>query len=228
LQAKAAGNEVCINSRRRIPRNILFAANEVPDAEGAPQEVEKYRETRRGDDRESKFGVECDSPEMQKLYQLAQAYHVPVLMHWQYKCITTASSAFTSAREISKGISSVTRRRGGARGKELRRSSGEQRLYPRGPITPGGWTENICGLSEHVRRSLGGVGIGALTRDPSFTPVFTRHQDKLVYGSDCNDPTKRSRPVRVAKPSRRCENSRPAKRSNESALRQCRRSFPAR
>ena len=34
---------------------------------------------------EQKFGVECDSPEMQKIYELAQDYRVPVLMHWQYE-----------------------------------------------------------------------------------------------------------------------------------------------
>ena len=33
---------------------------------------------------ELKFNVDCDSPEMQKIYQLAQEYDVPVLMHWQY------------------------------------------------------------------------------------------------------------------------------------------------
>src|SRR2546426_286964 len=32
---------------------------------------------------EQKFGVECDSAAMQKLYKLAEAYHVPILMHWQ-------------------------------------------------------------------------------------------------------------------------------------------------
>ena len=31
-----------------------------------------------------------------------------------------------------------------------------------------------------------GSGNGALVRDPSFTKEFlTRHQDKLMYGSDC-------------------------------------------
>ena len=33
-----------------------------------------------------------------------------------------------------------------------------------------------------------GSGLNALTRDPDFTPgFFQRHQDKLLYGSDCND-----------------------------------------
>ena len=33
-----------------------------------------------------------------------------------------------------------------------------------------------------------GSGLNALTRDETFTPgFFQRHQDKLMYGSDCND-----------------------------------------
>jgi predicted TIM-barrel fold metal-dependent hydrolase len=33
-----------------------------------------------------------------------------------------------------------------------------------------------------------GSGLNALTRDEEFTRGFLeRHQDKLVYGSDCND-----------------------------------------
>ena len=33
-----------------------------------------------------------------------------------------------------------------------------------------------------------GSGLNALTRDEDFTRDFlTRHQDKLVYGSDCSD-----------------------------------------
>ena len=33
-----------------------------------------------------------------------------------------------------------------------------------------------------------GSGLNALTRDEDFTRDFlTRHQDKLLFGSDCND-----------------------------------------
>ena len=33
-----------------------------------------------------------------------------------------------------------------------------------------------------------GSGLNALTRDETFTPgFFERHQNKLMYGSDCND-----------------------------------------
>jgi len=86
-------------------------------------------------------------------------------------------------------------RRVGARGQGLRRSSGNNGLYPRGPITPGGLTEKYLADYPNMYGDLSaGSGLGALTRDPSFTPgFFTRHQDKLVYGSDCNIPRKRSK-----------------------------------
>ena len=62
-------------------------------------------------------------------------------------------------------------------------------LYPKGAVTPGGLTDRL--LSEHPNMfgdCSAGSGRNALTRDPSFTPAFLeRHQDKLVFGSDCDD-----------------------------------------
>jgi hypothetical protein len=62
-------------------------------------------------------------------------------------------------------------------------------LYPKGPITPGGITERYLADYPNMFADLSaGSGLNALTRDPSFTPgFFERHQDKLLYGSDCND-----------------------------------------
>ena len=62
-------------------------------------------------------------------------------------------------------------------------------LYPKGPITPGGLTERYLADYPNMFGDLSaGSGLNALTRDPSFTTgFFERHQDKLLYGSDCND-----------------------------------------
>jgi hypothetical protein len=49
------------------------------------QEIGKYLKLGGVAIAELKFGVECDSPEMQRIYQVAADYRVPVLMHWQYK-----------------------------------------------------------------------------------------------------------------------------------------------
>ena len=51
----------------------------------ATREIERYLKRGAVLIAEQKFGVECDSPEMQRIYQLAQAHRVPVLMHWQFE-----------------------------------------------------------------------------------------------------------------------------------------------
>jgi hypothetical protein len=78
--AAALGNEECYRFAQAHPEEFLFAANEVPDLEGATVEIEKYLKLGAVMIAEQKFGVECDSPEMQKIYELAQAYRVPVLI----------------------------------------------------------------------------------------------------------------------------------------------------
>src|ERR1051326_4251566 len=78
LQAKCAGNEACYLFAKVHPKEFLFGANEVPDLPDATKEIEKYLKLGAVVIAEQKFGVECDSPEMQKIYQLAAHYHVPV------------------------------------------------------------------------------------------------------------------------------------------------------
>src|SRR5579859_4799771 len=85
LEAQCLGNEACYRFAQAHPREYAFAANEVPDAPDASQEIEKYLKLGAVMIAEQKFGVECDSPEMQQIYQLAAEYSVPVLMHWQYR-----------------------------------------------------------------------------------------------------------------------------------------------
>jgi cytosine/adenosine deaminase-related metal-dependent hydrolase len=46
------------------------------------KEIEKYLKMGAVVVGECKFGVDCDSKEMQKIYELAQKYNVPILMHW--------------------------------------------------------------------------------------------------------------------------------------------------
>ena len=62
-------------------------------------------------------------------------------------------------------------------------------LYPKGPVTPGGLTDRYLADYPNMYGDLSaGSGLNALTRDEDFTRDFlTRHQDKLIYGSDCSD-----------------------------------------
>src|SRR5262249_6492396 len=77
LQAKCAGNEACRQFAALHPREFRFAANEVPDLPDAIGEIEKYLNLGAVAIAEQKFGAECDSPEMQRIYELAGAYRVP-------------------------------------------------------------------------------------------------------------------------------------------------------
>ena len=85
LEAEAGGNDACYKVAQDHPDEFTFGACEVPDVSGAAVEIEKYLKLGAKVIGELKFGVECDAKPMQKIYKLAEAYDVPVLMHWQFK-----------------------------------------------------------------------------------------------------------------------------------------------
>jgi len=62
-------------------------------------------------------------------------------------------------------------------------------LYPKGPVTPGGLTDRYLSDYPNMYGDLSaGSGLNALTRDEAFTADFLgRHQNKLLFGSDCTD-----------------------------------------
>jgi predicted TIM-barrel fold metal-dependent hydrolase len=62
-------------------------------------------------------------------------------------------------------------------------------LYPKGPVTRGGWTDRYLSDYPNMYGDLSaGSGLNALTRDEAFTREFLqRHRDRLLFGSDCSD-----------------------------------------
>ena len=189
LQAKAYGNEACYQFARAHPKEFRFAANEVPDVEGATAEIEKYLKLGAVMIAEQKFGVECDSPEMQRIYALAQAYRVPVLMHWQVDMYNYGFERFYKMLEKYPRVNFLGHAQTWWANVDKLYKDDAKNLYPKGPITPGGLTERYLADYPNMFGDLSaGSGLNALTRDPSFTPeFFQRHQNKLIYGSDCND-----------------------------------------
>ena len=188
LQAQCLGNDACVRLARAHPKVFLFGANEVPDLPGATAEIERY--LRRGARliAEQKFGVECDSPEMQRIYELARAHRVPVLMHWQFKMYNYGFERFYKMLERYPTVSFI----GHAQTwwANIDKNQGDQAvLYPKGPVTAGGWTDRYLSDYPNMYGDLSaGSGLNALTRDEDFARDFlSRHQDKLLFGSDCTD-----------------------------------------
>jgi predicted TIM-barrel fold metal-dependent hydrolase len=189
LQAKCLGNEACHQFAKAHSQEYRFAANEVPDVEGATAEIEKYLKLGAVAIAEQKFGVECDSPEMQKIYQLAQAYQVPVLMHWQVGMYNYGFDRFYKMLERYPRVNFLGHAQTWWANVDKNYKDDPKNLYPKGAIAPGGLTERYLRDYPNMYGDLSaGSGLNALTRDESFTFGFIqRHQDKLVYGSDCSD-----------------------------------------
>ena len=188
LQAKATGNEVCYSFAQQYPKEFFFAANEVSDLPGATDEIEKYLKLGAKLIGESKFGVECDSPAMQKIYQLAQAYDVPVLMHWQHNMYNYGFERFHKMLEKYPKVNFI----GHAQTwwANIDKNHKDQKiLYPKGKVTAGGLTDRLLSDYPNMYGDLSaGSGLNSLLRDEDHTRgFFERHQDQLLYGSDCAD-----------------------------------------
>lgn len=188
LQAQALGNEACSGLAAAHPGEYRYGANGVPDAKGATQEIERFLQRGAVVIGEQKFAVECDSPEMQRIYELADARGVPVLMHWQHGMYNRGFERFHRMLEKYPRVSFI----GHAQTwwANIDRNHADQTvLYPKGPVTPGGLTDRYLSDYPNMFGDLSaGSGLNALTRDEDFTRDFlNRHQNKLLYGSDCSD-----------------------------------------
>ena len=188
LQAKATGNEVCRAFSLKHPKEFFFAANEVSDLADATEEIEKYLKLGAKLIGESKFGVECDALSMQKIYQLAEAYDVPVLMHWQFNMYNYGFERFHKMLEKYPKVNFI----GHAQTwwANIDKDHKDQKvLYPKTKVNRGGITDRLLSDYPNVFGDLSaGSGLNSLLRDEDHARGFLeRHQDKLLYGSDCAD-----------------------------------------
>ena len=188
LEADCLGNEACYRFAKAHPKHYLIAACEVPDLPDAKQEIEKYLKLGGVAIAELKFGVQCDSPEMQTLYELAADYRMPVLMHWQYKKYNYGFNRFHTMLEKYPKTTFI----GHAQTwwANIDKNHTDQSVfYPKGKVTPGGLTDRYLSNYPNMYGDLSASsGLNAFTRDEDYARQFIqRHQDKLAFGSDCND-----------------------------------------
>jgi predicted TIM-barrel fold metal-dependent hydrolase len=188
LQAQAGGNEVCYRFAAAHGKAFRFGANEVPDIEAATAEIERYLTLGAVVIAEQKFGVDCDAPAMQRIFEVAQAHAVPVLMHWQFEMYNYGFERFHKMLEKYPRVTFL----GHAQTwwANIDKNHRDQSiLYPKGPVTRGGLTDRYLSDYPNMFGDLSaGSGLNALTRDEAFTRDFLeRHQEKLLFGSDCSD-----------------------------------------
>ena len=188
LEAGAGGNESCYRFAMAHPQEYTFGACEVPDLANATAEIEKYLKLGAKVIGELKFGLECDAPAMQKIYKLAEAYNVPVLMHWQFRRYNYGFERFhTMLRKFPK-VNFLGHAQTWWANVDKNHKD-QSVLYPTGKVTDGGITERLLSDYPNMYADMSaGSGLNFFTRDEDYAKEFLkRHQDKLIYGSDCSD-----------------------------------------
>jgi uncharacterized protein len=134
---------------------------------------------------EMKFHVAVDSPEMDRVYKIAEEAGVPVLIHFEYETYNTGLDRFQNVLKSYPRVNFLGHAQTwwGNISAEL----DPLVLYPTGRIKPGGLTDRLLSDYPNIYGDLSAdSGLNALTRDPDFARDFVaRHRRKLIWGSDC-------------------------------------------
>lgn len=187
LDAQAGGNETVLKLSRENPAGFTYFANELPDIAETRPEIERYLKTGAIGIGEQKFRVDCDSTLMQLVFDIAAEYGVPVLMHFQHETYNTHIERFHKMLEKYPKVNFI----GHAQTwwGNIDKNHDQAVMYPKGKVTPGGITDRLLSDYPNMYGDLSaGSGLSAFRRDEEHGREFLkRHQDKLLYGSDCND-----------------------------------------
>lgn len=187
LAAGIGGNEAALEIVRQHPAEFFFFANEVPDLPQAREVLEKYLKLGAKGIGEQKFNVQSDSKEIHFIAEIAQEYDVPVLLHFQEGTYNSGLENFHKVLEKFPRVNFI----GHAQSwwGHIDDDHDPAVLYPGGAVTPGGLTDRL--LSDYPNMygdQSAGSGLNAMLRDEDHARWFIeKHQDKLLYGSDCSD-----------------------------------------
>ncbi len=142
---------------------------------------------------EIKFHVEAAGPELRRMYSLAAELNVPILIHFQEVPHTPTEGVFsTGFRNFEAMLKAYPKTKfvghADAFWANISADYNNEVAYPSGKIKPGGITDKLLSDYPNLYGCLSAnSGNNALSRDPEFTPGFLkRHQDKLIFGSDCS------------------------------------------
>jgi predicted TIM-barrel fold metal-dependent hydrolase len=187
LEADAWGNDSVVALARRYPKEFVFFANELPDIPETRPVIEKYLKLGAIGIGEQKFEVESDSKHIELIATIAKDYNVPVLLHFQHGKYNRGFERFHKILEKFPRVNFI----GHAQTwwGNIDRNHDQTVMYPKTKVTPGGISDRLLADYPNMYGDLSaGSGLNAMMRDEDHAREFLkRHQNKLLYGSDCND-----------------------------------------
>ncbi|MEO7317439.1 MAG: amidohydrolase family protein [Chthoniobacteraceae bacterium] len=187
LEAACSGNDRVMEVAKRLPREFVFFANEVPYLSDARDEIRRVLRAGGLGIGEQKFMVDADSRAIAIVAELAQEFSVPVLLHFQFGRYNTSFERFPRILEKFPTVNFI----GHAQTwwANIDAKADQPVLYPKGPVTPGGLTDKYLADYPNMFADMSaGSGLNAMLRDEDHARAFiARHADKLMFGSDCDD-----------------------------------------
>jgi predicted TIM-barrel fold metal-dependent hydrolase len=171
------------------PGMFHFFSNEVTDKADAPKIIEKHLKLGAIGIGEQKFHIDCDSPQSMAIAELAKEYNVPVILHFEHNLYNRHIERFYKVLEKFPTVNFIGH--AVAWWGNIDKNHRQEDSYPQGPVTPGGLTDRYLTDYPNCYADVSArSGYGAIIRDEAFYKDFlTRHQNKLVYGSDCSEGT---------------------------------------
>jgi len=169
-----------------------FAATDItkPEAEGLLTAAVKDGAIGFG---EIKFPVAADGPELRRMYALAGELNVPILVHFQEVGHTPTEGTFSTGwKKFATILKAYPKTKfighADAFWANISADYAEADAYPTGPVQRGGITDKLLADYPNLFGDMSAnSGNNGLSRDPEFTRDFlNRHQNKLMFGSDCN------------------------------------------
>jgi predicted TIM-barrel fold metal-dependent hydrolase len=187
LAAGCGGNDTVVAIARRFPREYTFFANELPDIPETRPVLERYLKMGAIGIGEQKFAVRADSPSIDLVAEIAGEHRVPVLLHFQDNAYNLGIENFPKV--VARHPKVVFIGHAQTWWGNIDKNHQQAEMYPKTPVTPGGITDRLLSDYPNVYGDMSaGSGLNSMLRDEEHAREFLkRHQDKLLFGSDCSD-----------------------------------------
>ena len=187
LEADCYGNDSVVAVAKRYPKEFVFFANEDPSLPEAIPTIEKYLKAGAIGIGEQKFFVDCDSEYVTRLAGLAAEHRVPILLHFQHGKYNQNFERFHRVLEKFPRVNFIGHAQ--TMWGNIDRKHEQTVLYPKGKVTAGGLTDRwLSDYANFFADLSAGSGANAFARDEEHAVGFLlRHQEKLMFGSDCQD-----------------------------------------
>ena len=187
LDAQCGDNASAERFAKKHPGEFLFFANELPYLKEADAEIRRYLQKGAVGIGEQKFRVLADSGYLERMAGIAKDFGVPILLHFWDGDYNMELERFHKILEKFPSVNFI----GHAQSwwGHIDKNHNPKVIYPKGKVTAGGLTDRWLADYPNIFGDLSaGSGLNALRRDPEFTAGFLeRHQQKLLFGSDCRD-----------------------------------------